>query len=82
MKKTLLAPLLLITLFAIPGLAATAGPVPLGAGIDWLSQITDQIDALVTNYGDQLVSVGTTELSFFALCTLVGIAVRWQVDHS
>ena len=80
MKKTLLAPALLVTLFAIPGFAAT-GPGPLGAGVDWLSQITGQIDALVTNHGDQLVSIGTTELAFFALCTLVGIAVRWQTAH-
>jgi type IV secretion system protein VirB6 len=79
MRKTF-AWALLIVVFVIPGLAAT-GPGPLGAGIDWLSQITAQVDALLTNHGDQLVSIGTTELAFFALCTLVGIVVRWQMAH-
>src|SRR5215471_7417215 len=80
MKQTLLLPALLITLFPIHGFAAN-DPNPLTPGIDWLSQITDQVDALVTNYGDQLVDFGTTELSFLGILTLAGIVVRWQISH-
>src|SRR5215472_14494600 len=80
MKQTLLLLVLAIALLPIRGFGAT-GPSPVTPGIDWLSQITDQVDALVTNHGDQLVDVGTTELTFFAIFTLVGIVVRWQISH-
>jgi len=80
MKQALLLLPLLITLLPVHGFGAT-GPSPLTPGIDWLSQITDQVDALVTNHGDQLVDIGTTELSFLAILTLVGIVVRWQISH-
>jgi hypothetical protein len=79
MRKILL-PTLLITVFAIHGFGATS-PNSLAPGIDWLSQITDQVNALVTNHADQLVDLGTTELAFLAIFTLVGIVVRWQISH-
>jgi len=62
------------------GFGAT-GPNSLASGIDWLSQVTDQVNALVTNHADQLVDLGTTELAFFAFFTLAGIVVRWQISH-
>ena len=79
MRKALL-PALLITLVPMHGFGAT-GPNSLASGIDWLSQVTDQVNALVTNHADQLVDLGTTELALFAIFTLVGIVVRWQISH-
>jgi len=80
MRKTLFVLFLLTALVPFIGTAQT-GADPLPPGVNWLSQVTDQVNALVTNYGDQLVALGTTELTFFAIFTLVGIVVRWQISH-
>jgi len=80
MRKPLFLLLPLTALLPAIGFAA-AGSGPLPPGVNWLSQVTDQINALVTNNGDQLVDLGTTELAFFAIFTLVGIVVRWQISH-
>ena len=56
-------------------------PNPLQPGVDWLSQITDQVDQLITNSGDQLVQLGNIELAWFALLTLIGTVARWQLRH-
>ena len=78
MKKSTFARLLLILFLPTTGAAAGS---PVVTGVDWLSQVTDQVNNLVTTHGDQLVSIGNTELAFFALMTLVGIVVRWQISH-
>ena len=78
MKKSTFVRLLVI-LF-LPATGAAAGG-PLATGVDWLSEVTDQVNNLVTAHGDQLVSIGNTELAFFALMTLVGIVVRSQMSH-
>jgi hypothetical protein len=80
MRKTLLVLLLFTAFFPVMGAAAT-GTAPLPPGVNWLSEVTDQVNALVTNYSDELVDLGTTELAFFAIFTLVGIVVRWQLSH-
>ena len=67
---------------AFPLAAAAAGAFdPTAAAVDWLSQVTDQINALVTVHGDELVHVGQIELAFFGLITLVSMVVRWQTAH-
>jgi hypothetical protein len=78
MKKNLFFRLLLILLLPATGTAAGAPP---GTGVDWLSQVTDQVNALITAHGEELVSIGNMELAFFALLTLIGIIVRWQISH-
>jgi hypothetical protein len=80
MRKTLGLLFLAVILLPVPG-AADASPSPTTPGIDWLSKVTDQVNDLVTAHGDQLVSIGNTELAFFAILTLTGIVVRWQISH-
>ena len=80
MLRALLPILLLVLLLPVSG-AAAGGPKPLAPGVDWLQQVTDQVNQLVTTRGDQLVDFGNVELAFLALLTLVGIVVRWQLSH-
>jgi type IV secretion system protein VirB6 len=80
MLRALLPVFLFMILLPIDG-AAAGGPNALAPGVDWLQQVTDQVNQLVTTHGDQLVDFGNTELAFLALLTLVGIVVRWQLSH-
>jgi hypothetical protein len=80
MRKTFGLLFLAVILLPVPG-ASAASPSPPTPGIDWLSKVTDQVNDLVTAHGDQLVSIGNTELAFFAILTLTGIVVRWQISH-
>lgn len=71
-----------LSLILFPASAfAASSTSPAARGVDWLSKVTDQVDVLVTTHGDQLVAIGNIELAFFALLTLAGIVVRWQLSH-
>ena len=61
MRKRFRLLLLVVLLIPVSG-AAAASPNPATPGIDWLSKVTDQVNDLVTAHGDQLVSIGNTEL--------------------
>ncbi len=51
-----------------------------GAGVDWLSQFTNNLTNLTTQNGDALTQVGLTELSFIALVALIRMVVSWRTS--
>ena len=61
-----------------PMLMAQLTATTTNAGVNWLSQFTNNLTNLTTQNGGALTQVGTTLLSFIAFLMLVSMVIQWN----